>query len=266
MQTYLIQWVSLLALENVFAFFQVSEYHAFLLPELVSSQGSIPWQALAATCGGFAVFIHNHGFTMITQQKRLVGDELLAFIKSNEASMTKTEQCLGAGYVRQDELQLTGQTMAAFTDFYEAIIEARHQARDIEEAERQVECSNWYDKLSEQDQGLYDAIQERYSDFDKLDANQCQEFMDELSDHGITTGDQFRDAHFYTTYSCNAEAEFAQYYAEEIMCCDLNDAGMNSFLVIDWQATWNCNLRHDFFTIEFDSETFFFCNQVWLSL
>ena len=195
---------------------------------------------------------------MPSTMTRLVGQELLDYIASNEASMSKTDQCLGAGYVRQGPGSLNGETMAAFTDFYEAVLEARGIERDIKDAERKVECADWYDNPTDEDQDLYDAISERYSDIDRLDAEQCQEFMDELSEHGITTGDQFRDAHYYNTTSWNAEAEFAQYYAEEIMCCDLNDAGMNSFLVIDWQATWDCNLRHDFFTIKFDGETFFF--------
>ena len=186
-----------------------------------------------------------------TGLERLAGDELLAFINGNEASMSKTQQCLGAGYVN-------AKGNPAFTDFYYAILEARNAAKDTTKREESV---GWYDNLTDQDQDLYDAICERYEQMDKLDANECQEFMDVLSDHGITTGDQFRDAHFYSTDSWRAEAEFAQYYAEEIMCCDLNDAGMNSFLVIDWQATWDDNLRHDFFTIEFDRETFFFnCN------
>ena len=186
-----------------------------------------------------------------TGLERLAGDELLAFIKGNEASMSKTQQCLGAGYVNEHG-------NPAFTDFYTAVIDARGIERDIKDAERKVECADWYDNLTDQDQDLYDAICERYQHMDRLDATQCQEFMDELSEHGITTGDQFRDAHYYSTHSWNAEAEFAQFYAEDIMCCDLNDAGMNSFLVIDWQATWDCNLRYDFFTIEFDGETFFF--------
>ena len=182
-----------------------------------------------------------------TGLERLAGDELLAFINGNEASMSKTQQCLGAGYV-------TERGTPAFTDFYTAILEARSAHKDT----KREELVDWYDELTDQDQDLYDAICERYEHMDRLDDNQAQEFMDELSEHGITTGDQFRDAHYYSTNSWNAEAEFAQYYAEEIMCCDLNDAGMNSYLVIDWQATWDCNLRHDFFTIEFDSETFFF--------
>lgn len=188
---------------------------------------------------------------MTATMTRLVGQELLDYIASKEASTSKTDQCLGAGYV-------TERGTPAFTDFYESVLAARNIERDIKDAERQVECSDWYDNLTDQDQDLYDAICESYSDIERLDANECQEFMDELSEHGITTGDQFRDAHYYRTDSWNAEAEFAQYYAEEMMCCDLTDSGMNSFLVIDWKATWDSALSYDFFTIEFDGETFFF--------
>ena len=113
---------------------------------------------------------------------------------------------------------------------------------------------DWYeDVLDDQGRELYDAIEERCPEFAKLDAEQCQEFMDELSEHGITEGDQFRDAHYYQTDSWNAERDFAEYITTEIQCIDLPD-----YVVIDWQATWDCNLRHDFFTIEFDGETYLF--------
>jgi hypothetical protein len=121
--------------------------------------------------------------------------------------------------------------------------------------------ADWYDNLTEQDQELYDMIEDRCPEFTKLDANQCQEFMDELSDLGITTAEQFEDAYFYQTDVYNAEADFAQFYAEDIACLDVtNDAGMGSFLVIDWQATWDTSLSYDFSTIEFDGETYFFNN------
>ena len=81
--------------------------------------------------------------------------------------------------------------------------------------------------------------------------------MDELDDIGITTADDFEDRYYYQTNAYNAESEFAQYYVDELMCLDLNDLGA---LVIDWQATWDCNLRYDFNTIELDGETYFFHN------
>ena len=123
-----------------------------------------------------------------------------------------------------------------------------------------VNGRDWYeDVLDDQGRELYDMIEDRCPEFSKLDADECQEFMDELSENGINTAQQFEDAYFYQTDSWNAESEFAQFYAEEVACLDVtNDAGMGSFLVIDWQATWDCSLRYDFFTIEFDGETYFF--------
>ena len=116
--------------------------------------------------------------------------------------------------------------------------------------------ADWYDNLTDQDRDLYDMIEDRCPEFTKLDADQCQEFMDELSDVGITTAEQFEDAYFYQTDAYNAESDFAQYYADEIACLDVNsDSGMGSFLVVDWQATWDCSLCYDFSTIEFDGET-----------
>ena len=47
----------------------------------------------------------------------LKGTELLNTIRSMETA-TRTEQCLGCGYVRQDG-------KPAFTSFYESILEAR---------------------------------------------------------------------------------------------------------------------------------------------
>jgi len=115
--------------------------------------------------------------------------------------------------------------------------------------------ADWYDNLTEQDQELYNMIEDRCPEFTKLDADQCQEFIDELSDHGITTAEQFEDAYFYQTDSWNAESDFAQFYAYEINCINPEDLG---YLVVDWQATWDSSLCYDFFTIEFDSETYFF--------
>ena len=115
--------------------------------------------------------------------------------------------------------------------------------------------ADWYDALTDQDQELYDKIEDMCPEFTKLDAEQCQEFMDELSDLGITTADQFQDAYYYQTDSWNATADFAEYLTTEIQCVDLPD-----FVVIDWQETWERNLSYDFSVIEFDGETYFFHN------
>ena len=115
--------------------------------------------------------------------------------------------------------------------------------------------ADWYDSLTDQDQELYDKIEDMCPEFTKLDAEQCQEFMDELSELGITTAEQFEDAYYYQSDSWNAERDFAEYITTDVQCLDIP-----SYVVIDWQATWDNNLRHDFSTIEFDSETYFFHN------
>ena len=115
--------------------------------------------------------------------------------------------------------------------------------------------ADWYDNLTDQDRELYDMIEDRCPEFTKLDAEQCQEFMDELSDLGITTASQFEDAYFYQTDAWNAEREFAEYITTELNCVELPE-----YVVIDWQATWNSALCYDFSTIEFDGETYFFHN------
>ena len=58
---------------------------------------------------------------LATKQERLVGDELLAFIRGNE-SMTKQEQCNGAGYIKTLK---DGSIGCNYTDFFEALLEAK---------------------------------------------------------------------------------------------------------------------------------------------
>jgi hypothetical protein len=116
----------------------------------------------------------------------------------------------------------------------------------------------WYDNLTEQDQELYDMIEDRCPEFTKLNGELCREFMDELSEYGITTAEQFEDA-FFTSFSYAHDeshfGEFVEYIVTEINCQELPE-----FLVIDWQQSWYANYRHDFFTIEFDGEVYFFHN------
>jgi hypothetical protein len=206
----------------------------------------------------------SYSFNMTTTINKLTGQELLDYVHANP-SLTHTEKCKGAGYLKD---LADGSQGCNFTEFFEAILDARKANGEYvppvypcDDKYVSVSGADWYDSLTDQDRDLYDMIEDRCPEFTKLDAEQCQEFMDELSEHGINTADEFESAYFYQTDAYNAEREFAQYFAEEIACLDVtNDAGMGSFLVIDWQATWDRNLRHDFFTIEFDGETYFFNN------
>ena len=179
----------------------------------------------------------------------LKGQELLDYIDNNQG-LSRVEMCTGAGYERK------------FTEFYESILDARKANGEYESPKQSG--ADWYDSLTDQDRDLYDMIEDRCPEFTKLDAEQCQEFMDELSEHDITTADEFESAYYYQSDAYNAEVEFAQYYAEEIAGInEFADAGMLSMIVIDWQATWDRNLRYDFFTIEFDGETYFFFFNFW---
>lgn len=121
-----------------------------------------------------------------------------------------------------------------------------------------ISAASWYDSLTEQDQELYDMIEDRCPEFSKLNGRLCREFMDELSEYGVTTAEQFEDA-FFTSFSYAHDeshfGEFVEYIVTEIMCQELPE-----FLVIDWQESWYRNYRHDFFTIEFDGEVYFFHN------
>ena len=177
---------------------------------------------------------------------RLTGQALLDYIVANPLQ-SHTESCRGAGYLKEFK---DGSQGCAFTDYFEAILQAR---KDNGEYQAPTSGADWYESLTEQDSELYDMIEDRCPEFTKLDADMCQEFMDELSDVGITTAQQFEDAYFYQTDEYNAESAFAQYYAEEIACL-----AKESFLIVDYQATWDCHLSYDFSTIEFDGETYFF--------
>ena len=191
---------------------------------------------------------------------KLTGQALLDYVEANTATKNRVELCRGAGYLK-DTAEGQG---CDYISFYEAILDAKNANGEYKIVTNgdyyEMNGRDWYeDVLDDQGRELYDMIEDRCPEFSKLDAEQCQEFMDELSENGINNADDFESAYFYQTDSWNAERDFAQYYAEEIACLDVtNDAGMGSFLVIDWQATWDCNLRHDFFTIEFDGETYFF--------
>jgi hypothetical protein len=58
-------------------------------------------------------------------------------------------------------------------------------------------------------------IEDMCPEFTKLDAEQCQEFMDELSEYGITTAEQFEDAYLHHKLIAHDEShfgEFAEYH------------------------------------------------------
>ncbi len=192
---------------------------------------------------------------LVSKQERLAGDELLAFISGN-STMSQLELCLGAGYIRQGPGSLKDTKMAAFTDFYLAILDAKGMDLSASDTDDK-EYDDWHDSLTDQDKDLINEIQERCGDFSNYTPEECREFMDELSDLGITTASQFEDAHRYQTSSNNAGAEFAEYEAENYGCTTFIDM---PWIVIDWEASWERNLSHDYSTIHFKGVTYIFSN------
>jgi hypothetical protein len=98
-----------------------------------------------------------------------------------------------------------------------------------------------------------------YSDGDKLTDNELTElniFCELLDEIGITTAEQFMDR-TYGAYSwergMSAEAVFTEEYIT-----DLGAEPGESWVVVDYQGTWDANLRHDFDTVEYNHDTYFF--------
>ena len=114
---------------------------------------------------------------------------------------------------------------------------------------------DWEDSLTSQDSELWEENNDRCADFCNASPEEAQAFMDELADNGRTTAERFQDAMWYATSTYRAEAEFVQHIFEEIDCQELSP-----YLVIDWQAMWDRNYCHDFFTVKNKDITFFFHN------
>ena len=184
----------------------------------------------------------------MTTISTLNGQALLDYVHANN-TLTRVQLCEGAGYERK------------FTAFYEAILDARKANGEYDRIALDgnyydVNGMDWYEEmLTDDERALYDMIEDMCPEFTKLDASECQQFMDELEEIGITNADTFECAYMYQTDAFNAESDYAQYVHEEIMCHDV--PGM---LVVDWQATYNYALKYDTNVIEFDGTTYFFQN------
>ena len=87
------------------------------------------------------------------------------------------------------------------------------------------------------------------------------ELFIEINGEGIENVDQWDDA-----YSCSmptslrVEAQFVEQLADDLGYLSTADGELPDFLTshIDWQAVWDCELRHDYFTIQHDGWTHFF--------
>ena len=85
----------------------------------------------------------------------------------------------------------------------------------------------------------------------------------EINDLGIENVDQWEDAYVLSMpTSLHVEAQFTEQLMDDLgyLGTGPNETDVPDFLTahIDWQAVWDCELRHDYCTIEYDGVTHFF--------
>lgn len=187
-------------------------------------------------------------------------------IKAEFATLTGAEKAarlIEAGYVRSNG-------KADFVAFYEQILAERSGKDEISErAEMMAHFVNkWAPEYSARQlklaweiyseqvniDGNYDAIDEFISDYGMANLGFYDSFADMMEDYdrwavlafveeyGISCISHFPEA-YQGTYK--SEAEFAEEF-----CSQMGD--IPQYVVVDWQATWDYSLRHDY---TFDSDS-----------
>ena len=114
----------------------------------------------------------------------------------------------------------------------------------------------WYDGKSEDMQELIDSISDRTHHI--IEESEYDEFISELEDEGITSATEFEDR-FGAEFVF--ESELLDWVESLIQDCGyLNDVPAFISSHIDYQAVWQCELRYDYSTIEFNGKTYLFSN------
>ena len=90
------------------------------------------------------------------------------------------------------------------------------------------------------------------------------ELFNQINDLGIENVDQWEDAYVQSMPSSfRVEAQFVEQLMDDLGYLSWNgpnEGPLPDFMLnhIDWQAVWDCELRHDYSTIEYDGVTHFF--------
>ena len=85
------------------------------------------------------------------------------------------------------------------------------------------------------------------------------ELFTQINDLGIENTEQWEDAYVQSMPSSwSVEAQFTEQLMDDLgyLC----ETDLPTFITnhIDWQEVWDCELRHDYCTIEYDGVTHFF--------
>ena len=105
-----------------------------------------------------------------------------------------------------------------------------------------------------QQRALFECIEETIPDLD-------EKLFEELDDNGIETVEQFEDAFAGSYDGYGSKSPEAQFTEELVSDCGyLDENSMPGFVTshIDWQEVWDCEMRHDYTTIESQDQTHFF--------
>jgi len=113
---------------------------------------------------------------------------------------------------------------------------------DVQEKINQLKEDNFYEGDMIEFIQVYgnDNFLDYYEDYVKYGEEYCYEAVDAFVDEfGIQCIAHFCDAYFG---EYDSEEQFAEAYVSEHYITNLEDVPV----VIDWEKTWNCNLRYDF--------------------
>lgn len=191
---------------------------------------------------------------------------LATALKAQISTLNGTEKAaalISAGYVRPNG-------KADFVSFYEKLLTEKSGKDPVSERAQMIAhyVSKWpaeytirdlklaWETYSEQANidGGYNAIDEFIEDHGLKNIGFYDSYADAVNDYpadvvesfiqdyGISCISHFSEA-YQGTYS--SEAEFAEEYVEQL-------GEISPYVVIDWQATWDQYLRHDF---SYDEET-----------
>jgi len=161
--------------------------------------------------------------TVSTRFPMLQSDALLDYVHANCARISNSQLAEECGYPSQDA-------------FREALTAARLFRGEYTDANG---IPNYDVELLEHLENTLCVTQ-----------SECVELAITLrDDYGINDLQDYQDVFAYQSEEYNWESEFAEYWATDVSC--FNQSDDFSWIVIDWQATWDCNLRYDFSVIEY---------------
>lgn len=157
----------------------------------------------------------------------LTGTDLLSKVQElQQQNANRTDIVIGCGYVKESG-------HAAYVDFYTALLKAKYPngLPEVENVETDIEFKD----------------EEEHEKFEDLCENYPQQAV-EIYYNNIGNLDEFEDA-YRGQYSSEAD------FAEEI-CAQFSDHQLPSWIVIDYQATWDTALRYDYW----EEDGYFFEN------